>query len=57
MPHESYPIPKSPQEVCPLLAGVAIPSVRLTAVDGTESDLTASIQRTPAVLVFYRGGW
>jgi hypothetical protein len=57
VPHESYRTPKSPHEVCPLLVGVAIPSVRLTAVDGAEFDLTASIERTPAALVFYRGGW
>jgi len=57
VPHESYRTPKSTHEVCPLLVGVAIPSVRLTAVDGAEFDLTASIERTPAALVFYRGGW
>ena len=57
MPHQSHPIPKSPHDVCPLLVGVTIPSVKLTAVDGAEFDLTASIERTSAVLVFYRGGW
>ena len=57
MPHESYRIPQSTHEVCRLLVGVAIPSVTLTAVDGAEFDLTASIERSPAALVFYRGGW
>jgi hypothetical protein len=47
----------SPQKVCPLLNGMRIPKLTLTAADGTAFDLGAAIETKPAVLVFYRGGW
>lgn len=48
---------KSPEQVCPLMAGLAITSVRLMTSDGAEVDLAALVKEKPAVIVFYCGGW
>ncbi len=50
-------VPKSPTEVCPLLAGMEIPLVTLTAEDGREFNLNEAVRQKPAVVVFYRGSW
>lgn len=47
----------SPQKVCPLLNGMPIPQLTLSAADGAAFDLNAAVKAKPAVLVFYRGGW
>jgi peroxiredoxin len=50
-------VPKSPAGVCPLLAGMEIPTATLTAEDGGEFNLREAVRQKPAVLVFYRGSW
>ena len=57
MTQPSYHAPTSPQDVCPLLVGMRIPSVTLTTADGSALDLITAVEERPAVLVFYRGGW
>jgi peroxiredoxin len=54
---ESYKIPASPQDVCPLLTGSAVPAFTLLAANGEPVDLNVSIRRQPTIMVFYRGGW
>lgn len=49
--------PTSADDVRPLLVGSTIPDLTLTAADGTDFDMRASIGKKPAVVVFYRGGW
>lgn len=50
-------IAPSPEQVTPLLNGLAIPQVTLTSADNTAVALTKLVQKQPSVLVFYRGGW
>lgn len=50
-------VPKSPREVCPLLAGMEIPFATVIAEDGSELNLNEAVRQKPAVLVFYRGSW
>lgn len=57
MTNRSRGVPNSPQEVCPLLTGMAIPEVVLTSADGGRVELMQAVKEKPAVLVFYRGGW
>jgi hypothetical protein len=47
----------SPEDVCPLLNGMRISQLTLSAANGTPFDLAAPLSAKPAVLVFYRGGW
>lgn len=57
MAREFQEAAKSPERVCPLIAGLTVPSVRLTTNDGVEVDLAALVKEKPAAIVFYRGGW
>ncbi|SNY53431.1 Peroxiredoxin [Arsukibacterium tuosuense] len=50
-------IAPSPEQVTPLLNGLAIPDVTLTTADNTAVDLNQLVKKQPSVLVFYRGGW
>jgi len=50
-------VPKSPWKICPLLPGMEIPRVTLTAEAGNEFNLNEAVRQRPAVLVFYRGSW
>tara|TARA_R110002126_G_scaffold33382_22_gene104518 strand:- start:696 stop:1328 length:633 start_codon:yes stop_codon:yes gene_type:complete len=50
-------IAQSPEQVSPLLNGLAIPEVTLTAADNNKVALTTLVKKQPSVLVFYRGGW
>lgn len=47
----------SPQTVCPLLIGAAVPEVALKTEDGTAIDLASALAGKRTILVFYRGGW
>lgn len=57
MAQQGHQVAKSPEEVCPLMAGLRIPSVKLRSADDSEFDLAAAVKEQPAVVVFYRGGW
>lgn len=50
-------VPKSPREVCPLLAGMEIPFATVTAEDGSGLNLNEAVRKKPTVLLFYRGSW
>ena len=50
-------IAPSPEQVTPLLNGLTIPTVSLTAADNKAVALTKLVQQKPSILVFYRGGW
>lgn len=50
-------IAPAPEQVTPLLNGLTIPAVSLTAADNKAVALTELVQQKPSVLVFYRGGW
>lgn len=50
-------IAPSPEQVKPLLNGLAIPQVTLTAADNTAVALSELVKQQPSILVFYRGGW
>ena len=50
-------IAPSPEQVTPLLTGLTIPTVSLTAADNKAVALTKLVQQKPSILVFYRGGW
>jgi peroxiredoxin len=50
-------IAAAPEQVTPLLNGLTIPAVSLTAADNKTVALTELVRQKPSVLVFYRGGW
>ena len=50
-------IAAAPEQVTPLLNGLTIPAVSLTAADNKAVALTELVQQKPSILVFYRGGW
>ena len=50
-------IAPAPEQVTPLLNGLTIPTVSLTAANNKTVALTELVQQKPSVLVFYRGGW
>ncbi|MBV2128269.1 peroxiredoxin-like family protein [Arsukibacterium indicum] len=50
-------IANSPEQVTPLLNGLPVPDVTLTAADNTTVVLPTLVKKQPSVLVFYRGGW
>ncbi len=50
-------VPKTAEEVRPLLVGSAVPEVELPAADGGVVDLAAAAKAQPTILIFYRGGW
>ncbi|MBZ9610114.1 peroxiredoxin-like family protein [Rheinheimera maricola] len=50
-------IAPSPEQVTPLLNGLAIPAVSLTTADNQTVSLKQLVQQQPSILVFYRGGW
>ena len=50
-------IAPSPEQVSPLLNGLAIPEVTLYSADNKAVALRERVQQQPSVLVFYRGGW
>ncbi len=55
---EGQPVyPKSAQEVWPILIGAPVPAVELRTVDDEAFSLAAELAGTPAIFVFYRGGW
>lgn len=56
-PIRAAEFPADPQAVRPPLLGSALPNATLRDLKGTSVDLAAQLRGTPAVLVFYRGGW
>lgn len=50
-------IAPAPEQVRPLLNGLAIPAVTLTGADNKAVVLSELVQQKPSILVFYRGGW
>jgi peroxiredoxin len=53
----SADLPTDPAAIRPVLIGSSVPSVDLTALDGSSVPLAHLLDGKPAVLVFYRGGW
>lgn len=47
----------SAEEIQPVPVGAKIPSVTLTASDGSRFDLDSATAQKPTILIFYRGGW
>ncbi|MBB3697341.1 redoxin domain-containing protein [Flammeovirga yaeyamensis] len=53
----SQSVPKSANDISPLLIGEYVPEVTLRDVDSNPVDLKKLIKKKPTVLIFYRGGW
>lgn len=49
--------PQRAEDTEPLAPGVRVPPVSVRTIDGEEVVLLRALDRQPAVLVFYRGGW
>ncbi len=47
----------APDQIRPILLGSAMPDVPLGTLDGKPTTLKKQVGRSPAILVFYRGGW
>lgn len=54
---ESRRVPASPNDVCPLMPGIPVPSVTIRTIEGYDLNLAEAATEKPTVLVFYRGGW
>jgi peroxiredoxin len=54
---QSDSLASSPQDVCPLLPGTPVPDVTVQAIDGSQVNLADLVRESPAIIVFYRGGW
>jgi hypothetical protein len=50
-------VPQDATEVHPLLIGATLPDAPLRTADDEETTLYAALDDSPAVLVYYRGGW
>jgi len=50
-------VPDSAEDITPLSVGETAPGITLQNDRGEEFDLGASIEKTPAILVFFRGRW
>lgn len=46
MKTKSREVPSSPQDVCPLLAGMAVPELVLTSAGGSSFDLMKAVTET-----------
>jgi peroxiredoxin len=57
LPQAQAQIADSAAAVRPILVGSIVPTVDLTALDGTATTLAKLLNGKPTVLVFYRGGW
>jgi peroxiredoxin len=47
----------APDRITPLLLGTHLPDTALRTIDGKSTSLRDAVGGSPAVLVFYRGGW
>lgn len=50
-------LPKSANDISPLLIGEDVPSISLKSSDGKTVSTTDIIKSKKTILVFYRGGW
>jgi len=53
----SSPIPQSAEDTKPLSVGNSIPDASLSLPDGTRVKLKEIVAESPALIIFYRGGW
>lgn len=49
--------PLSPLDVQPLEIGSNVPKATVKTIDGKPVELEELVNRTPTVIIFYRGGW
>lgn len=54
---EGHGIPTSADQIRPILVGQSLPSLPLLSSQGTSFNLKAQLEKKPALLIFYRGGW
>lgn len=50
-------LPKSANDISPLLIGEKMPNLTLKSVDGKDVNLLETFGKKKTILVFYRGGW
>ena len=50
-------VPEDPTKVQPALIGSKLPDLTLKTKTGKAFDLNKAVAETPAVIIFYRGGW
>lgn len=50
-------VPKSANDIAPLLIGEKIPNVILKTSENKDADISELLKKKNTVLVFYRGGW
>jgi len=50
-------VPKSANDITPLLIGEKIPNVILKTSENKDADISELLKKKNTVLVFYRGGW
>lgn len=50
-------LPKSANDVSPLLIGEIVPNLSLKTIDGKSVNFTDLSKKKKTILVFYRGGW
>ncbi|MBI3193090.1 MAG: redoxin domain-containing protein, partial [Ignavibacteriae bacterium] len=50
-------IASSADAICPIKIGAELPALMLSTSEGKTFNVNEAIQKKPAVLVIYRGGW
>ncbi|TDD95559.1 peroxiredoxin-like family protein [Flavobacterium cellulosilyticum] len=50
-------LPKTANDVSPLLIGEKIPNLTLKSIEGNDINLSDTFSKQKTILVFYRGGW
>ncbi len=50
-------IPVVAEDVVPLKVGDSIPNIILKTHDSKDFNLNSAVHKTPAIVIFYRGGW
>lgn len=50
-------LPKSANDIAPLLIGEKAPNTNLTSIDGKSVSFLEVLNNNKTILVFYRGGW
>lgn len=50
-------VANSAEQVTPLALGTSVPDVTIKTTDGASISLAKVLDKKPAVILFYRGGW
>lgn len=47
----------SPKDICPIMVSEKAPDIALLDVNGNRKSIVEAMDSSPALIIFYRGGW